>query len=200
MGNGVVSLEEVGRRLSEVTIGIIGVGRIGIRVLRHLKGFGNPKILVNDTQPNILLKKDFDIEWVEKEEIYKKADIITLHTPLTSLTKNMVRKEQLFSMKSDAVIINTARGGIINEKDLYEVMQTDHLSGAAIDVFELEPYYGQLREIERCLLTAHMGSMSTDCRARMEIEASEEVVRFLTGKPLEGLVPEEEYDLQRQDL
>ena len=189
-----------GRRLSEVTIGIIGVGRIGTAVLRHLNGFGKPQILVNDTQPNIHLVKEFDIEWVEKEEIYKKADIISLHTPLTSLTKNMVKKEQLFSMKSDAVIINTARGGIMNEKDLYEVMQTDHLCGAAIDVFKLEPYYGQLRENERCLLTAHMGSMSTDCRARMEIEASEEAVRFLTGKPLEGLVPEEEYDLQRQDL
>ena len=112
----------------------------------------------------------------------------------------MVRKEQLFSMKSNAVIINTTRGGIINEKDLYEVLQTDHLCGAAIDVFELEPYYGQLREIDRCLLTAHMGSMSTDCRARMEIEASEETVRFFTGKPLEGLVPEEEYDVQREDL
>ena len=99
-----------------------------------------------------------------------------------------------------SVTINTACGGNINEKYLYEVMQTDHLCGAAIDVFELEPYCGQLREIDRCLLTAHMGSMSTDCRARMEIEASEEVVRFLTGKPLEGLVPEEEYDLQRQDL
>jgi len=103
-------------------------------------------------------------------------------------------------MKKDAIIINTSRGGIINEKDLYEVMQAGHLSGAAIDVFEQEPYDGQLREIERCLLTSHMGSMSVDCRTRMEIEATEEAVRFLTGKPLEGVVPTEEYEVQRQGL
>ena len=187
-----------GRRLSEVTIGIIGVGRIGTAVLRHLKGFGKPKILVNDIRPNIYLDKEFDMEWVDKEIIYNEADIITFHTPLTSLTKNMVRKEHLLSMKNDAIIVNMARGGIINEQDLHEVMETDHLSGAAIDVFDIEPYNGKLREIERCILTAHMGSMSIDCRARMEIEATEEVVRFLTGKPLKSLVPEEEYEVQRQ--
>jgi D-3-phosphoglycerate dehydrogenase len=112
----------------------------------------------------------------------------------------MVRKEQLFSMKSNAVIINTGRGGIINEKDLYEVMQSDHLCGVAIEVFEIEPYYGQLCEIECFLLTAHMGSMLIDCRTRMEIESTEEAVRFLTGKTLQGLVPPEEYEVQRHGL
>jgi D-3-phosphoglycerate dehydrogenase len=103
-------------------------------------------------------------------------------------------------MKSDAIIINTSRGGIVNEKDLYDVMQSGHLSGAAIDVFNEEPYDGPLKEIERCLLTAHMGSMSVDCRTRMEIEATEEAVRFLTGKKLEGKVPEDEYEVQRKGL
>ena len=103
-------------------------------------------------------------------------------------------------MKTDAIIINTSRGGIINESDLYEVMKSGHLSGAAIDVFNEEPYNGPLKEIERCLLTAHMGSMSIDCRARMEIEATEEAVRFLTGKKLEGRVSEGEYEVQRRGL
>jgi D-3-phosphoglycerate dehydrogenase / 2-oxoglutarate reductase len=189
-----------GRRLSEVTIGIIGMGRIGTKVLNHLKGFGSPQILVNDILPNSQLEHEFDIEWVDKERIYKEADVISLHIPLTSLTKNMVRKEELLSMKDDAIVINTSRGGIINEDDLYDVMQTGHLSGAAIDVFEQEPYSGRLSEIERCLLTAHMGSMSIDCRTQMEIEATEEAIRFLTGMPLEGVVPDEEYDVQRQGL
>ena len=189
-----------GKRLSEITIGIIGIGRIGTGVLQHLKGFGNPKILVNDISPNANLEQEFNIEWADKDQIYKEADIVSLHIPLTSVTKNMVCKNNLLSMKKDAIIINTSRGGIINEKDLYEVMQAGHLSGAAIDVFEQEPYDGRLREIERCLLTAHMGSMSVDCRTRMEIEATEEAVRFLTGKPLEGVVPTEEYEVQRQGL
>jgi len=189
-----------GKRLSEITIGIIGIGRIGTGVLQHLKGFGNPKILVNDISPNANLEQEFNIEWADKDQIYKEADIVSLHLPLTSVTKNMCCKNNLLSMKKDAIIINTSRGGIINEKDLYEVMQAGHLSGAAIDVFEQEPYDGQLREIERCLLTSHMGSMSVDCRTRMEIEATEEAVRFLTGKPLEGVVPTEEYEVQRQGL
>lgn len=79
-------------------------------------------------------------------------------------------------------------------------MRSGHLSGASIDVFEIEPYDGKLREIDRCILTAHMGSMSVDCRTRMEIEATEEAIRFLTHQPLVGVVPEEEYEVQRQGL
>jgi len=189
-----------GRRLAEVTIGIIGVGRIGTRVLNRTKVFGTPRILVNDIMPDRNLGREFKLEWVSKEKLFQEADIISLHVPLTHLTKNMIRKEQLLSMKKDAIIINTARGGIINEKDLYEVMQSGHLSSAAIDVFDFEPYTGPLRDIQRCLLTAHMGSMSIDCRTRMEIEATEEAVRFLTGKALEGVVPKEEYEVQSQGL
>jgi D-3-phosphoglycerate dehydrogenase len=137
---------------------------------------------------------------VDKDVIYQQADIITIHTPLTLQTKNMIKKEQLLSMKGDAIIINTARGGIVNEKDLYDIMQSGHLSGAAIDVFDFEPYTGKMREIERCILTAHMGSMSIDCRSKMEIEATEEAIRFLTNQPLKGLVPEEEYAVQREKL
>ena len=103
-------------------------------------------------------------------------------------------------MKKDAIIINTSRGGIINENDLYNVMHSGHLSGAAVDVFENEPYNGPLKKIERCLLTSHMGSMSVDCRVKMEIEATEEVIRYLLGKDLEGSVPQEEYDAQRLGL
>jgi D-3-phosphoglycerate dehydrogenase / 2-oxoglutarate reductase len=187
-----------GRSISEVTIGIIGVGRIGTGVLQYLKCFGSPRILTNDIIPELV--QEFNVEWVEKKQIYKEADIISLHLPLTHLTKNMIRREHLLTMKQDALIINTARGGIINEQDLYDVMLTGHLSGAAIDVFEQEPYDGPLKEIERCLLTAHMGSMSVECRARMEIEATEEAIRFLTGKMLEGEVPQEEYEVQRQGV
>ena len=189
-----------GRRLSNVTIGIIGAGRIGKGVIKHLQGFGNPHILVNDIEPDLQFGDQYELEWVSKEQIYREADVVSLHLPLTGKTKNMIRTEHLRMMKEDAIILNTARGGIINEDDLYDVLQTGHLSGAAIDVFDFEPYTGKLRDIERCLLTAHMGSMSVDCRTRMEIEATEEAVRFLTGKPLEGLVPEDEYEVQRQGL
>jgi D-3-phosphoglycerate dehydrogenase len=189
-----------GRRIPEVTIGIIGTGRIGGRVLRRLAGFGSPRILVNDTHPNLKVVPELKLEWVSKEEMYNQADLISLHVPLTAQTKNMIRREHLLQMKPDAMIINTSRGGIVNEHDLAEVLHIGHLGGAAIDAFEQEPYAGPLGQIDRCLLTSHMGSMSVDCRTRMEIEATEEAVRFLTGKPLQGLVPQDEYEVQRQGL
>ena len=189
-----------GRRLSEVTVGIIGVGRIGSGVLRHLEGFGSPRILANDLQPRVAAMPASAVEWADKDRIYREADLISLHLPLTGATKNMIRYAELRTMKKDAIIINTSRGGIINETDLARVLGEGHLSGAAIDVFEQEPYAGELAGIERCLLTSHMGSMSVDCRSRMEIEATEEAVRFLAGKALAGAVPPEEYEVQRQGL
>jgi D-3-phosphoglycerate dehydrogenase / 2-oxoglutarate reductase len=188
----------LGRRIKNVTVGIIGVGRVGTEVLQRLKSFGTSKIMVNDIEPNYELDSEYKHEWVSKEKIYREADLISLHIPLTHLTKNLIRKEHLYLMKSDAIIINTSRGGIINENDLYDVLKSGHLSSAAIDVFETEPYKGQLREIERCLLTAHMGSMSVDCRTKMEIEATEEAVRFHTGQSLQSEVPQSEFNIQRQ--
>jgi D-3-phosphoglycerate dehydrogenase / 2-oxoglutarate reductase len=186
-----------GRRLNNITVGIIGVGRIGTRLLSFMSGFGRLHTLVNDIIPNHQLDQEFDLEWVSKEQIYKEADVISLHLPLTPLTKNMICREQLLLMKKDASIINTSRGGIINEDDLYKVMTEGHLGGVAIDVFEDEPYTGKLAGINRCLLTAHMGSMSIDCRSQMEIQATEEIVRFLSGKPLKSEVPQLEYENQR---
>ncbi|MDH5730485.1 MAG: lactate dehydrogenase, partial [Gammaproteobacteria bacterium] len=113
---------------------------------------------------------------------------------------NMITRAELERMKSNAIILNTSRGGIINEEDLYTVMSAGHLSGAAIDVFNNEPYDGNLKNIERCLLTAHMGSMSEDCRTRMEIEATEEAIRFASDKELMSIVPNEEYEVQQQGL
>jgi len=189
-----------GRRIPEVTIGIIGVGRIGGRVLRRLAAFGSPRILVNDILPNPNVTEKLKSEWVDKKTIYRESDLISLHLPLTALTKNMIIYDDLMSMKSDASIINTSRGGVINEADLERVLNEGHLSGAAIDVFEEEPYTGGLTKIERCLLTSHMGSMSVDCRTKMEIEATEEAVRFLTNKPLQGTVPQGEYDAQKTGI
>ena len=189
-----------GRRIPEVTIGIIGTGRIGGRVLRRLQAFGSPRILVNDIRPDKNIAPELKLEWVGKEDIYKQADLISLHVPFTKQTKNMISHDELMMMKHDAMIINTSRGGIINEADLGAVLNAGHLSGAAIDVFDQEPYTGDLSKIDRCLLTSHMGSMSIDCRIKMEIEATEEVVRFLNNQKLLGVVPEEEYDAQRQDL
>jgi D-3-phosphoglycerate dehydrogenase len=169
-------------------------------VAQTLYALGAGKILAHDINPNMGGLTGLGLEWTDKETIYREADAVTLHVPLNHETKNMIRREQLMLMKREAVLVNTSRGGIINEGDLLEVLRSDHLSGAAIDVFEEEPYRGGLSEIERCILTAHMGSMSVDCRARMEMEATEEAIRLTLGEPLINLVPAQEYQLRRKEV
>jgi len=191
----------MGRRISEVTLGLIGVGRIGGRVLRRLRGFGSPRVLVNDLLADQSLSRaipELKLEWVSKDLIFQQADLISLHVPLTLKTKGMVGPKEFAAMKPDALIINTSRGGVVDENALYQALKGKKIGGAAIDVFEKEPYDGPLKELPNCLLTSHMGSMSHDCRTRMEIEATEEAIRFLMGKPLLSPVPAEEYELQRE--
>ncbi len=187
----------MGRRIPEVTIGLIGVGRVGQRVLRRLASFGSPRVLVNDLNPIPNLVPELKIEWVGKEQIYSQSDVISLHVPLTPATRNLIQAEQLAIMNSEALLINTSRGGIVDETDLYEALVHGGLGGAAVDVFTIEPYSGPLARLNRCLLTCHMGSMSQDCRSRMEIEATEEAIRFLNGNELSRPVPESEYLIQQ---
>ena len=189
-----------GKRLTECSIGIIGTGRVGSKVIKNLVALGCKKIYYYDKK--VRLEDDYKrhVIFTSKEEIYKKSDIISLHVPLDLETKNMITIKEIKLMKKDIFLINTARGGIINEKDLYTALEKKLIAGAAIDVFEDEPYSGKLAKHDNCILTGHMGSMSVDCRTRMEIEATEEAVRFLTGKTFKGLVPEEEYEVQRRGL
>lgn len=190
----------LGKRLEKSVVGIIGMGRIGSKVTKILSYFPCAGILVNDVRQIDDIEANNLIAWEDKETIYRKSDVISLHVPLTAKTRSMVGRQELELMKPDAMLINTSRGGIVNELDLFEIMQSGHLAGAAIDVFEKEPYNGKLREINNCLLTSHMGSMSQDCRSQMEIEATEEAVRFFKGQPLKNVVPEEEYAIQAFDI
>lgn len=184
----------MGRRLSEMTVGLMGVGRVGKLVTKHLRGgFPSVRILANDLTPDIEFGKLHNIEWVEKETIYQQADIISLHLPLTPATHSLITAAEINKMKKDVVLVNTSRGNMINEHDLAQALRSQRIAGAAIDVFEREPYTGELGTLENCLLTCHMGSMSADCRSRMEIEATEEALRFLKNEPLRTIVPEYEY-------
>jgi len=185
-----------GRHVSDVTVGIIGVGRIGKMVLEQISIFKPFRILINDINSKIKLPSSLKCEWVDKDYIYREADLISIHVPLTEITRDLIGHAELLLMKQDAMVVNTARGGIINEKDLVAIMKTGHLNGVAIDVFNQEPYFGELAKIDRVILTSHMGSMTLSCRSRMEIEATEEAIRFLNGQALQQLVPEELYKTQ----
>ncbi|MGB0670296.1 MAG: phosphoglycerate dehydrogenase [Rhodospirillales bacterium] len=186
----------MGRRLACVTVGVIGVGRIGKKVIRHLtQGFPGVTILANDLEPDQAFGLETGITWTTKEDIFARADVITLHLPYTGATQGLIGAGQLAAMKSDAVLVNTARGGIIVESDLETALKNEVISGAATDVFVTEPYEGPLAGLPGSIVTCHMGSMSEDCRARMEREACEEVIRFFKGEPFLNPIPDQEYDI-----
>ncbi|EOQ98100.1 putative glyoxylate reductase [Leptospira wolbachii serovar Codice str. CDC] len=198
-----------GERIGGSTIGILGFGRIGKRVASHLLGYLPKEILVCDLidqkesitqflgvstnihKMNETLGKNWGkttIKQVDLDTLLKTSDAITIHVPLTNETKNLLNFENLSRMKRNAVLVNTARGGIVNENDLYKVIKENLISSAAMDVFEEEPYNGPLRELENVILTQHMGSCSNDCREDMEREAAENVVGFFSGGRWERVV------------
>lgn len=189
----------IGRSFSDMTIGVIGAGRVGSRVIDLISKIGCKNLLVSDIYHNESLREKYGFEWASNKKVYSESDIITFHIPLTADAKDMVRKDELLRMKKDAFLINTARGGIVNEQDLYDVMQSGHIAGAAIDVFDKEPYSGPLIDIDRCLLTPHIGSASRECRAKMELESVQEIIRFFKNEELLSPVPEAEYLLQKQE-
>lgn len=182
----------MGRRLNQLTTGIIGVGRIGSRVVNLLRPFGG-RILAHDIAPDPSIE---GVEWVDRERLLAESDVVSVHVPLTALTQGLIGPAELGAMKRDAVLINTARGGIVDEAALAEALRARRIAAAAIDVFRVEPYAGELCGLDNCLLTSHMGSMSEDCRYRMEYEAVTNAIRYLNGETLEQLVPESEYALR----
>lgn len=187
---------EFGRRLANSTIGVVGLGRIGKRVVRLLQGFAPRRILGTDIDFDEEFAAAHGVVQVEFAELLREADVVTMHVPLTPLTTNMIAARELATMRNDAVLINTARGGVVNEDDLTEALQGHRLLAAAVDVFVDEPYRGPLTALDNCVLTSHMGSMSVDCRARMELEAVTDALRFIRGDPLLQPVPDAEYALR----
>jgi len=185
----------IGRRLGLLTVGIIGVGRIGRLVLQQLQAW-SPRVLVNDLEADPELSQRYGCVWTDVETIYKEADIISVHVPLTSRTRGMIGARELDSMKPEAILINTARGEVVDESALARTLRSRPAFSAAMDVFAEEPYRGELTGLANCLLSAHMGSATRDCRLRMELEAAQEVVRYFKGEPPAIPVPEEEYVIQ----
>jgi D-3-phosphoglycerate dehydrogenase len=152
----------VGSYLSGKTVGIIGCGHIGKDLVPLLRAFGCP-ILVND----ILDFPDFyavhDIESVNLQDLLKRSDIVTLHVPLDDSTRGLLDADKLAMMKSTAVLINTARGELVDELALKKVLQTKQLMAAAFDVFAVEPPLDkELLDLPNFLATPHIGGSASE--------------------------------------
>lgn len=177
----------MGTLLYGKTIGIFGMGRIG-KSLVHLLSSFNVKFLVHDINPDIAFGRLYNVNFVSKEEVLKNSDVISVNIPLKKDTLDYITSKELSLMEPHAIVINTARGGIINENDLYDALKEKIIAGAAVDVFEEEPYSGKLIELENCLLTCHMGASTIDSRTDMEVQAVEEAIRFKNKKALKNEV------------
>jgi D-3-phosphoglycerate dehydrogenase len=168
-------------------IGIFGMGRIG-KTLVHLLSTFNVEFLVNDIEPDIAFGKLYRVDFVEKEYLLQNSDIVSINIPLKEDTIDFIGASELSKMQKHALLVNTARGGIVNEDALYGALKDGTISGAAVDVFEDEPYCGDLRELDNVVLTCHMGASTIESRTDMEVEAVKEVLRFFDGEPLKNEV------------
>lgn len=161
---------------------ILGFGRIGQAVAQRCIGF-EANVLVYDpfVDKEIINKKNYTK--IELNEGIKIADFITVHMPLSNESKNLINKKHFLEMKESAVIVNTARGGIINEKDLYWALINNKIHGAGTDVFEIEPPKDDnpLFKLDNILLSPHNAALTLECRKRMAIETAENILYFLEG-------------------
>jgi len=160
-----------GRQLSDCTVGIIGCGHIGKDLVKLLKPF-NCNILVND----ILDFKDFyqenNVSPVRIEELLKKSDIVTLHLPLNNTTENILSKERLQMLKDDSILINLARGGLVDEHSLKKILLEKKIAGAALDVFAIEPPTDtEFALMDNVLVTPHIGGSTEEAILAMGIAA-----------------------------
>lgn len=171
-----------GTNVSNKTIGIIGLGHIGKELVKLLQPF-HCTIIANDVDDVAVFAEAHHIKMVSKEELYASADIISIHTPLTDQTKNMINLDVFKQMKPSSCLINTARGGIINEKDLATALQQKMIAGAALDVYASEPPADkELLSIPNLICTPHIAGNAYEAVIAMGSSAIGHLVAFRDGK------------------
>ena len=154
--------QHIGGHLSGRTVGIIGCGFVGKDLVKLLQPFECP-ILVNDIKNYDNFYKQYNIQAVEKEELLIRSDIVTLHTPLNDSTRNMLAAERLSLMRQDAILINAARGDLLDEEALKRMLISGKLGGAALDVFSIEPPEDkELLELSNFIVTPHIGGSANE--------------------------------------
>lgn len=160
-----------GRLLAGKTVGIIGCGHIGQRVARLCLAFG-AHVIAHDPYPQRMPE---GVTAASLETLLQQADLVSLHLPYSAQVHHLLNAHTIARMKPGAILVNTARGGLIDELALHNALQTGHLGAAALDCFEQEPYAGPLCESERMILSSHIGSLAREARQRMELEAAEKL-------------------------
>ncbi|MBW9222983.1 phosphoglycerate dehydrogenase [Methanothermococcus sp. SCGC AD-155-E23] len=171
------------------TLGVIGLGRIGQQVVKRAKAFGM-NIVGYDPYIPEEVARDLGVKLLDDlNELCKVSDIITLHVPLTPKTRHIIGKEQISLMKRNAIIVNCARGGLIDERALYEALKEGRIRAAALDVFEEEPPRNNpLLTLDNVIGTPHQGASTEEAQKSAGIIVAEQIVKILRGEPAENVV------------
>ena len=172
------------KSFAESTVGFVGFGRIGREVHARLQPFGFTSIVFDPNVDGATLAS-LKARNVDLDTLFASADVITLHSPLTPATHHIVNARRLGQMKSSAVIVNTARGALIDTSALVESLRAGQIAGAALDVFEQEPLPADsgLRTLTNTILTPHAAWYSTRAAEQLQALAADEVERHLSGRP-----------------
>ena len=170
--------KRMGNILYNKTIGVVGLGRVGKEFIRMMSSF-NVQIIACDINPDRKFASEKKIKLVTFSKLLKTSDIISLHINVNSHSTPIFNLDEFNQMKSDSVIVNTARGSIINEDDLFYALKNKLIGGACLDVFTKEPYKGKLRKIKNIILTPHIGSYVSEIRNEMEIEAATSALKAI---------------------
>ena len=178
----------MGVELFNKTLGIIGIGNIGSQVAKRAQGLAM-NVIAYDPFLSEDKAKTMGVEKVDIKELSRRSDFITIHTPLTPETRNMINKETIKMMKPGVRIINCARGGIINEKDLYEALVGGKIAGAALDVFEKEPPENNpLLTLNNVISTPHLGASTKEAQENVAVAVAEQVVDYLIHETIRNAV------------
>ncbi len=165
------------------TLGVIGLGRIGSQVAKKAKAF-EMEVIAYDPYVTEKHAKNLTVKIVSLDELLSKSDFITLHIPLTDKTKGLIGKKEIQKMKDGAYLINCARGGIVDEKALYEGLKSGKLAGAALDVFEKEPPIDNpLLTLDNIVVTPHLGASTQEAQIFASVVACREVLKVLRNEP-----------------
>lgn len=170
-----------GVELQGKTLGVIGFGRIGQRVADRARGF-EMKIVAYDPFLDAAAARRLEVELLPLEDLLARADMVTLHVPMTDQTRNLLNRETLAKMKKGALLVNCARGGVVDEEALLESLEAGHLGGAALDVFAEEPPKDlRLVRHKKVVSTPHLGAQTREAQERISIETAQMVLAALSG-------------------
>ncbi len=178
-------LENLGADVHHATLGILGMGRIGREVARRAAGF-NMNILYHNRKRDLKTEEEFGVIHANKEELLQQSDFVSVHLPLSEETRHFIGKYELEMMKPAAILINTARGQIVDQQALFDALKNRQIAGAGLDVMEPEPMRGNhpLLTLPQVTVLPHIGSGTRKTRAKMAEMAAQNLICGLNGQPM----------------